>query len=416
MKKYDFEEEKKNQQNELEAEMNREPDLWLVDDDGIYDEEFTSEGENANEINTGENDTNGIEITEIDSDGDGRTDIVITEVDLDGDGQNDFETAEIDLDGDGRADVITYAEDLNGDGINDVIEVEVKSDDAGSFFFRAADLDLDGNMETVSFDRVDDVTDDLDDRNDNFNDDDAEDSDEEDENEIDTEENNDERTQFEIYEEDDESPALEISTVDYDPDSDNALHYYELEHFDPDDAEKEGIIGDPEKSLEYWESQGETNRCALYSQKFVIEEYTGEEIDIDELVEIAEEEGWFSESGGTPAIYMDKLLNYYNVPNETSYNNDVNDIAENLSEGKRVIVSVDADEMWDGENDSSDVYIPGDGVNHAVEIIGIDNSDPNNPVVILNDPGIPGGCGVEVPLDTFLDAWEDGNCHMIVCM
>ena len=55
-------------------------------------------------------------------------------------------------------------------------------------------------------------------------------------------------------------------------------------------------------------------------------------------------------------------------------------------------------------------------MNHAVQVIGIDYSNPDEPMVILNDSGTPDGCGEMVPLDTFLDAWEDGNCQMITCM
>ena len=52
---------------------------------------------------------------------------------------------------------------------------------------------------------------------------------------------------------------------------------------------------------------------------------------------------------------------------------------------------------------------------HAVEVIGFDYSDPNNPMVILNDSGTPDGCGELVPLDVFVNAWEAGDCQMIEC-
>ena len=61
------------------------------------------------------------------------------------------------------------------------------------------------------------------------------------------------------------------------------------------------------------------------------------------------------------------------------------------------------------------MYSPYDGPNHAVQVIGIDYSDPDNPMVILNDSGHPDGCGLEVPMDTFLDAWDDADNMMIIC-
>lgn len=74
-----------------------------------------------------------------------------------------------------------------------------------------------------------------------------------------------------------------------------------------------------------------------------------------------------------------------------SFHNDIDDIRECLESGGKVIVSIDADEIWFGESD--DLFTPGDGPNHAVEVIGIDYSNPDEPMVILNDSGNPNGCG-----------------------
>ena len=76
-------------------------------------------------------------------------------------------------------------------------------------------------------------------------------------------------------------------------------------------------------------------------------------------------------------------------------------------------VSIDADEIWIGDNDS--IFAPGEAANHAVEVIGVDYTDPDNPVVILNDSGHPDGCGSMIPLEDFVDAWEDGGCQMVAC-
>ena len=61
------------------------------------------------------------------------------------------------------------------------------------------------------------------------------------------------------------------------------------------------------------------------------------------------------------------------------------------------------------------MFSPLSGANHAVEVIGIDYSDPEHPMVILNDSGPQNGCGEMVPLDQFLDAWQDGDNLMIEC-
>ena len=42
--------------------------------------------------------------------------------------------------------------------------------------------------------------------------------------------------------------------------------------------------------------------------------------------------------------------------------------------------------------------------------------DPDNVMVIVNDSGAPEGCGIAIPAETFMDAWEDSSCYMIECM
>ena len=114
-------------------------------------------------------------------------------------------------------------------------------------------------------------------------------------------------------------------------------------------------------------------------------------------------------------IHASRILDHYGIEHEDSYDNSIEDLVESLNDGHRVIVAVDSEEYWYGENDGDDYYTPGDGVNHAVEVIGIDNSDPDNPMIILNDSGVPDGAGLLIPMETFMDAWEDGNNFMIEC-
>lgn len=192
-----------------------------------------------------------------------------------------------------------------------------------------------------------------------------------------------------------------------------------LGNFDSSKSDMDKVTGDPEKSMGKWECQGGTNRCALYSQRFVIEELTGQNVDMGEYLKTAKDNGWFSENGGTAPLNMNKMLDYYGVKNEMSFHNSLDDIEQSLARGERVIVSVDADEIWYGEKDN--VFTPFDAegldcANHAVEVIGIDRSNPNNPMVILNDSGTPEGRGELVPAGIFCDAWDDGDCQMIRCM
>ena len=130
---------------------------------------------------------------------------------------------------------------------------------------------------------------------------------------------------------------------------------------------------------------------------------------------VAEENGWFHEDLDlyTSALNMDKLLDYYNINHEMSFDNDIEAIEEAFNNGHKVIVGVDSGQIWHG--DDNNIFSPMTVADHAVEVIGFDYSDPNNPMVILNDSGTPDGCGELVPLDVFENAWKAGDCQMIEC-
>lgn len=185
--------------------------------------------------------------------------------------------------------------------------------------------------------------------------------------------------------------------------------------FNPNDADPDAVAGTPAEDMEHWEYQGQTGRCAIYAQKFAIEAITGREIPIEELVAVAEENGWFvpGENEGTVSLNMDKLVEYYGVENEMSFNNDIESLEEALNDGHKVIVSVDSGQIWKGEE--NDIFSPETTADHAVEVIGIDRTDPENPMVVLNDSGTPNGCGELVPLEVFENAWSAGDSQMIEC-
>lgn len=185
--------------------------------------------------------------------------------------------------------------------------------------------------------------------------------------------------------------------------------------FNPDATDPDAVAGTPAEDMEHWEYQGQTGRCAIYAQKFAIEAITGREIPIEELVAVAEENGWFvpGENEGTVSLNMDKLVEYYGVENEMSFNNDIESLEEALNDGHKVIVSVDSGQIWKGEE--NDIFSPETTADHAVEVIGIDRTDPESPMVVLNDSGTPNGRGELVPLEVFENAWSAGDSQMIEC-
>lgn len=185
--------------------------------------------------------------------------------------------------------------------------------------------------------------------------------------------------------------------------------------FDPATADPSLVSGDPASDMQYWEYQGNTGRCALYAQKFAIEEKLGREVPIEELVSVAEEHGWFNEAtgSGTTTLNMDKLLEYYGVDHQMSFDNDIDTLENALKNGNNVIVGVDSGQIWYGNENN--IFSPETNADHAVQVIGIDRTDPDSPMVVLNDSGTPDGCGELVPLEVFENAWNAGDAQMIVC-
>ena len=210
---------------------------------------------------------------------------------------------------------------------------------------------------------------------------------------------------------DEQGNILEHEELEVPEEINEMMTDYQVEQYDPANVDPEAVSGDPESAIEHWESQGDSQRCTIYSQKFVIEELTGVEMDVDQMAEFAEENGWFDESTGASLDDMNKLLDSYGIENELTYENDMNDLETAIENGDKVIVCIDADEIWYEDND--DVFTPFDNPNHAVEVIGIDKTDPENPKVILNDSGHPNGAGEMVSFDSFKDAWDDSDNLMI---
>ena len=169
--------------------------------------------------------------------------------------------------------------------------------------------------------------------------------------------------------------------------------------------------------------QGNEGVCAIRSQQIVLRDY-GIDISLDELKQYATENGWYDPSpeGGTPMWAIGNLLLSCNVPCQQSVDNTVYDLINELAQGHRVIVGVDANELWaDRNHDTMDGvkewfkdFFEGETPNHALVVAGVD-VNPDNPddiKVVLTDPGT-GDLRIEYKLDDFMDAWKDSQCFMV---
>ena len=336
-------------------------------------------------------------VFEFDTNGDGIIDAYVADVDTDNDRYCDATIRSYDTDHSGIVDTIHVCHDSVGDGNVDtfVKMYDYNQDGEIDSINTHRDIDGDGRYEILTKSYASTET-----------------------GQIDT---------MDVYVDLEGNGKADIHNVyTYDPTSGDLIpsmnagfevggtYFTELENFDPNNVVDPNLIsGDPAESMEVWEYQGDTQRCALYSQKFVVEALTGQKIDIEEFTDIAIANGWFTEEGGTTFLNMDNMLDHYGIDNKMSFHNTINDIEECFAKGGKVIVSLDSDQYWHGKE--GNIFAPQSGANHAVQVIGIDRTDPNNPMAILNDSGTISGRGEMVPLDVFEEAWEVGDCQMIEC-
>lgn len=171
------------------------------------------------------------------------------------------------------------------------------------------------------------------------------------------------------------------------------------------------------QEVETWHHQQYEDTCAVVCQEMIIEDLTGLEYSEEELREVALEKGWYIEGSGTSLEHMAELIEYTGFEAELSDNNTIEELTEKLNNGEGIIVAVDSDEIWNqNENDIYNEFLDittEHRVDHAVQVIGVDETDPDGPMVIINDPGHEDGMGMEIPMEVFEDAWEDGNNFMV---
>lgn len=167
--------------------------------------------------------------------------------------------------------------------------------------------------------------------------------------------------------------------------------------------------------------QGPEGVCAIRSQQIILRDY-GIDIPLEDLKQYAIQNGWYDprDGGGTPMGYVGALLDACGVGVRQDDNCTVYDIVNELAQGHRVIVGVDANELWaDREGNIKEQIseffkdFTNEEANHALVVAGVDVNpdDPNDVKVILTDPGT-GDLRIEYTLDEFMDAWEDSNCFM----
>lgn len=168
-----------------------------------------------------------------------------------------------------------------------------------------------------------------------------------------------------------------------------------------------GMIGAPSNPYQ----QAYSDTCAIKSQQLILNEF-GVSVTEDQLVQYSTEHGWYN-GNGTAMEDVGRILADAGIPCTQSMNANIYDLANELAQGHKVIVAVDSGELWNnGILDWLKDLFWGDTPDHALIVTGIDMSDPDNPVVILTDPGT-GQPAQAYPLKQFMDAWGDSQCFMV---
>ena len=162
--------------------------------------------------------------------------------------------------------------------------------------------------------------------------------------------------------------------------------------------------------------QPDDHSCALRSQQIVLRDF-GIDIPFEDLQQIALDNHVYSNEG-TYTYDIGKVLQLAGVGMHQTEGNSIDDLINELAQGHRVIVSVDADELWYNNTIGDKLKnwfhdVIGEGGNHALIVAGIeiDPTHPENNKVILTDPG-SGDLRIEYPMEQFKGAWGDSNCFM----
>lgn len=162
--------------------------------------------------------------------------------------------------------------------------------------------------------------------------------------------------------------------------------------------------------------QPDDHSCALRSQQIVLRDF-GIDIPFEKLEELAKSYGVYTDQG-TFTYDIGKVLQIAGVGMHQVQGSTFYDLTNELAQGHRVIVSVDANELWYTDSMSKlknwfNDAIGNQGGNHALIVAGVqvNPEDPKDVKVVLTDPG-DGHLRVEYPLDQFMDAWKDSKCFM----
>lgn len=178
----------------------------------------------------------------------------------------------------------------------------------------------------------------------------------------------------------------------------NHLNFY--------DMQTRTIIGEDNPILQHDDAS-----CAIKSQQLILQEF-GVPVSEEQLIQWSVDHGLYNGTGTNP-MDVGVLLNQGGIPTTMKEGANIFDLTNELAQGHKVIVGVDSGELWHGGlKEWWEDFRGISGADHALIVAGIDNTNPEDPKVLLTDPGSGEICK-SYDLDKFMDAWKDSNCMMV---
>lgn len=190
-----------------------------------------------------------------------------------------------------------------------------------------------------------------------------------------------------------------------------AMDFMDDHYFNAADMHTDSIIGDVApfpNVMSHDIIQHQSDTCAIKSQQIILHSF-GVDIPEEILTIEATSKGYYIPGRGSNSQDVGSLLEDHGVSTHSKSNATIYDLMFELAQGHKIIVGVDADELW-RPSFYNDLF--GEQANHALIVTGIDTSNPFDTRVILTDPGT-GDVARSYPVAQFMDAWHDSACFMV---
>jgi hypothetical protein len=173
-------------------------------------------------------------------------------------------------------------------------------------------------------------------------------------------------------------------------------------------------IGDPVQDAQFWHQQASPTSCALVSQLSIYESMTGQHLSEDQVCKIAAANGWYDPETGTSPSEVGKVLNDLGISTKQHYNATLTDLADALERGDKVIVGLDANEVWHPSTTAAGIPLEQPNVGHAVWVTGMTQAEDGSVKILLNDSGTPNGQMSVIDAKDFINAWQDYDNFVMV--